>query len=188
MKIKRFIAASLLGTLMLAGLSANASTVTFIFGGTVLSCNNAGIDPCGTSLFAGDSVGGSLDVDSAALVPGEQVDASEIAGYSFDFGPDLSFNTGNSNIDQSFIGVDAFGELDGGALVISATMLIPGSDTNTLTLNFGSSFWTIFADVNGVSTLVANGVGKLTIIPVPGALLMFAPALLGFLGLRRAAA
>jgi hypothetical protein len=188
MKFKQILATSLLGALLMTGLSANASTITYAYDGVVLSCNDLGILPCGSSLFVGDGIGGLLEVQAAAVVPNGQIGASDIASYNFDFGSIVSFNSGNSMITQSFIGVDAAGDLDGGALVISAVMIIPGTDGQRLTLNFGSSFWNITAFVGGDNIVVANGVGKLTQVPVPGALLMFAPALLGFLGLRRKAA
>jgi len=189
MKMKRFFAASVFAALVMTGLSAQASTITYAYDGTVRTCHvNPAIGICGSTLDVDDAIGGFLEIDEAAIVPGGQVGSGDIVSYSFDFGVDLSFNSGNSTITQSFISVDAGGELDAGALVLSSTMVLPGIGSEMLTLNFGAASWEIIATIDGVDTLVASGVGKITAVPVPGALFLFGPALLGFLGLRRRAA
>ena len=186
MKIKLFFAAA---ALAVTGVSAQASTVSFDYDGVVRQCpDNALVGICGNSLAVDDLTIGSLEVDMAAAVPGNQIGSDDIVSYSFDFG-DLSFNSDNSTIVSSFIRVDEFGELDAGSLMLNSTTALDAG-VSTLTLNFGSFAWDVIATIDGQNVLIASGIGKASVapIPVPGALLLFGPALLGFLGLRRRAA
>jgi hypothetical protein len=184
--IKRFFAASALGAMLMMGASAHASTVQFAFSGVLLSCPDTGFLPCGDELNSGDSVGGLITVNAAAIVPdGGQIGTGDLVGYNFDFGGALIINDSNSSAISSFVNVDENLEVLGGSLILEASSLFGGTEATMVTLGFGSGFWTAEVTVDGETFLIANGAGKLALVPVPGALLLFGPALLGFLGLRR---
>lgn len=187
-KIKRIFAASALGALLMMGVSAQASTVQLGFSGVLLSCPDTDFLPCGTDLFSGDAVSGQITVDAAAVVPdGGQIGTGDLVSYDFDLGGALMLSDSNSTAVSSFINLDENLEVLGGSLILEAENLFGDLETTLVTLNFGSSFWTALVTVNGETFEIANGAGKLAVVPVPGALLLFGPALLGFLGLRRKA-
>lgn len=188
MNIKRFLAASFVSGLMMTGASAYASTVDFIFSGVVLSCPDTGFLPCGTDINTHDPVSGVFTVDAAAIIPNSQLTTDEIVSYSFDLGGPLSLDDGNSSAVSSSVFIDDSLNVVAGSLILNAPGLFGGMDVTDVTLNFGSNFWFATVTVDNETIEIANGVGKLAIVPVPGALLLFAPALLGFLGLRRKAA
>lgn len=190
MTIKRFFAAALLTAIGFTGMSAQASTISFAYDGVVLSCPDTGYLPCGSDLFVGDAISGVLDVDMAAVVPNGQIGSGDVVSYAFDFGGGLEFNDGNSTVASSFIGLDDDANPIAGSITFEGGNPLPGViGGSTVILNIGSSFWSAqVMDDEGHLIEIANGVGKMTVVPVPGALLLFAPALLGFLGLRRKAA
>lgn len=186
--IKRFFVASAAGAMLMLGASAQASTVQFAFGGVLLSCPDTGFLPCGEELNTGDSVGGQITVNADAIVPdGGQVGTGDLVSYDFDFGGALVISDSNSTAISSFINIDENLEVLGGSLILEATSLFGGTEATMVTLNFGSGFWNASVTVDGETVQIANGAGKLALVPVPGALLLFGPALLGFLGLRRKA-
>ena len=188
MNIKRIFAASVLSGMMMLGASAHAATVDFIFSGVILNCPDTGFLPCGTTVNTGDDVDGVLTVDMAAVMPNGAITTSDIAGYDFNLGGPLMLDDGNSTAVSSSLLLDASSEVFAGSLVLNSPGLFGGMDVTDVTLNFGSNFWFATVTVNNETIEIANGVGKIALVPVPGALLMFAPALLGFLGLRRKAA
>ncbi|MFK7885557.1 MAG: hypothetical protein AB8G16_01720 [Gammaproteobacteria bacterium] len=187
-KIKRIFAASALGAMLMMGVSAQASTVQLGFSGVLLSCPDTDFLPCGTDLFAGDAVSGTIIANESAVIPdGGQIGTGDIVNYDFNLGGALMINSGNSTALSSTINLDDNLEVTGGSLVVSADNLFGELETTMVTLNFGSGFWNASVTVNGETFQIANGAGKLAVVPVPGALLLFGPALLGFLGLRRKA-
>ncbi len=185
MSIKRFFGAALMTAIGFTGMSAQASTISFAYDGVVLSCPDTGFLPCGTDLFIGDAISGVLEVDMAAVVPNGQIGSGDIVSYAFDFGGGLEFSDANSIVTSSFIGLDDSSEPIGGSITFEGGSLL--SDSMAV-INIGANFWSAQVLVDGHLIEIANGVGKMTTIPVPGALLLFGPALLGFLGLRRKAA
>lgn len=183
MKIKGILAASLLGLMMSA--PANASTIDYIFSGVLISCPDTGFLPCGDTVNSGDSVSGLISFDAAAVVPGGTLGSGDYAGYSFDFGGPLVFDDSASSVVSSFLALDDDLAITGGSVRFTIPMLFASGEITDVVLTFGADQW--FAEVmDGTHPVtIASGVGKIAIVPVPGALLMFAPALLGFLGLRR---
>ncbi len=188
MNIKRFFGAALLTAIGFTGMSAQASTISFAYDGVLLSCPDTGFLPCGTDMFTGDPISGVLEVDMAAVVPNGQIGSGDVVSYSFNFGGGLEFNDGNSIVASSFIGLDDNAEPVAGSIRFEGGSPLPSIGDAAVILNIGSNFWSAQVLVDGELIEIANGVGKITAVPVPGALLLFAPALLGFLGLRRKAA
>lgn len=178
------VSAAALVALLLTGWSAQASTVPFVYQGTTISCPDSGMPPCGSQLFSGDPFVGSIEVDSSAVVPGTSIGVGSILDLEFMLGDSIEFNSGNTTAVAGSINLDATGAVQGGILVFD-TDAIASAPGSMLQLNFGSSIWTIQMTLEGQTETIASGSGKLTVVPVPGALLLFAPALLGFVGLRR---
>jgi hypothetical protein len=184
MKNRILFAATTMVALLVTGWSAHADTVSFAYQGTVLSCPDTGMPPCGSQLFTGDAFIGSIDVDGNAVLPNGSIGTGAVVDLQFLLGAFIGFNSGNTTPVAGTINLDGAGAVQGGSMAFH-TDAIAGAPGSTLSLNFGSTLWTIQALIGGNTVTIASGVGKLTQVPVPGALLMFAPALLGFLGLRR---
>lgn len=165
--------------------AALGSTLLFDYGGIVRACPATSNPPCGDTLFPDDLVTGLLEADISHLGgAGGKITYHQFLGFTIAVGDFLVVDTSNSDLVNGGIEVDANGNVLGGFLVFEGDALMTGQ-TMRLSLNMGSSFWAATIDVGGDQVLIANGVGKLAPVPVPGALVLFATALAGLVGLRR---
>lgn len=162
----------------------HAVELIFAYDGSVLSCPDTGFPPCGDTLFPGDDVNGLLVADTGDDPSPTSISSSRFTSFSFQFGDIIDINSSNSMLVGGLLHLDSAMNVAGGSLVI-ITDAIPDTPTTRLTLQLGASFWAAGVQVGDSYQNIANGVGKLRIIPVPGAVFLFAPALLAFLGLRR---
>ena len=185
----RRIATALLGVLALVMTgAAGAATVTFAYGGSVTSCPDTGIPPCGFILFPGDTVSGPFVVDAADAVPGTSFDYTDVVSFAVMVGEFFAVTSDNSALVAGTVDLGASGRVAGGSLTILATAL-PDAPPTEVILDFDSNTWLAQALVPGVPdpVFIASGSGGLKPVPLPPAFLVFAPALMAFGLLRRRA-
>lgn len=163
---------------------AAASTMTFTYDGTVESCPDTGIPPCGVILFEGDAVGGPFVVDAAA-VSGSGFDFTDVVAFSVMVGQFFAVSSDNSALVGGKVQLDGSGLVTGGSLTILATAL-PDAPPTEVILDFDTNTWLAQALIPGLPdpVFIASGTGSLTPVPLPGALGLLIPAL-GALGVLR---
>ncbi len=180
------------GALVLAALAslmpAQAATVTYAYNGDVQSCPVTGIPPCGVILFPGDSIAGLIMVDSGAT---DGFAFGDVSAFSILVGEFFSVGSDNSAMVDGKVSLDGAGNVTGGTLTILATAL-PDAPPTEVILDFDTNTWFAQALVPGVPdpVFIASGSGGLQLapVPLPGAVVFMAPALLSLVTLRRQSA
>ena len=184
----RTLTGGLIGALaaLWLGVPANAaSTVTYQYTGTVLDCPVTGIPPCGVILFPGDSLSGPYVVDAAAAAPGGSFSYTDVLSFATMVGDFFAVTSDNSSLIDGEVFLDDKGGVIGGSLVILATAL-PDAPPTQVSLDLTAGTWmaeVILPDMDPI--FISSGTGKLTLVPIPGALFLFAPALALLAAVRR---
>ena len=182
----RSLLAAMLVAALLSASDAQAATVTFSYGGTVEDCPVTGIPPCGVVLFPGDSVSGPFVVDAAAAAPGGTFDYTDVVSFSVLVGEFFAVTSDNSALVAGSVKLNPAGNVAGGFLTILATAL-PDAPPTEVILDFDTNTWIAQALVPGVPepVFIASGNGGLKPVPLPGAAVLFLPALLALGVLRQ---
>ena len=169
------------GLVALMGISPAAlgASLTYVFEGSVASCPDTGIPPCGVILFEGDSVSGPFVVDVGAARSGDGFAYTDVVSFAVMVGEFFAVDSDNSALVDGAVDLDPAGRVSGGFLTILATALPDAPPTEVL-LDFDSNTWLARALVPGLPdpVFIASGPGSLRPVPLPGAALLLGPALL----------
>lgn len=158
---------------------ASATIVNYAYSGTVDSCPDTGIPPCGVILFEGDTVAGPFAVDTPDALRGGGFDYTDVVSFAVMVGNFFAVTSDNSSLVDGSVKLGAGGQVIGGFLTILATAL-PDAPPTEVILDFDSNQWLAQALIPNVPdpVFIASGAGSLKPVPIPGALGLFLPALL----------
>ena len=156
---------------LMFSVGVNAATLTLEKGGSFNATQEVNVSPGSTVLGGGYVTEGEEPTDTWYSYFNLSSDENTSVKIEWSFNPEFNFT----------VGTLAFGVLGGSTTLIDIT----GDFSFTAMLTGGVTY---VVDIFDASMDVFKYDVSVSAVPVPAALFLFAPALLGFLGLRRKSA
>ncbi len=168
------------------------AAATYAYEGVVEVCDDTALGGgiCDEALFIGDLIGGSVTLDDSNGLIDQLFSADDVLTYVVGVGDTggLGANPENSVLaDGAFVQTDDQGLISEGfvSILVDPTLL-----PISINVDISNGSWEILLFPGALDLLLVGGSGGFNspaTVPVPGALWLLGPAVLGLLGRRRSA-